>query len=69
MEIAVAAIALITLFCGRSVCLADPQPKLKLTAKKAKHLDEMREYMEYLVLEEQLKKAQHSQAYSKASHR
>ncbi len=57
MEVAVAAIALITIFCGKSICLEDSSSKLKLNAQKSKHLDEMREYMEYMVLEEQLSQA------------
>lgn len=57
MEVAVAAIALITIFCGKSICLEDSSSKLKLNAQKSKHLDDMREYMEYMVLEEQLSQA------------
>ena len=57
MEVAVAAIALITIFCGKSICLEESSSKLKLNAQKSKHLDEMREYMEYMMLEEQLTQA------------
>ncbi len=61
MEVAVAAIALITFFCGRSVC-CEPSPKLKLKAGQSKEMDlMMNEYMEYMALEDQLQKDQYRQ--------
>ena len=61
MEVAVAAIALITFFCGRSVC-CEPSPKLKLKSSYNRDLDlMMNEYMEYLAREEQLQKDQYQQ--------
>jgi hypothetical protein len=55
MEVAVAAIALITIFCGKAVCQESPTPRL--SPQKSRNLDEMREYMEYVILEEQLSQA------------
>lgn len=58
MEVAVMAIALITFFCGRSVC-CEPQTKLKLKPNQAKELGSMvNDYMEYILLEEQMEKDQ-----------
>lgn len=55
MEVAVAAIALITLFCGKAVCLENSSSRPSM--QKSRDLDEMREYMEYMLLEEQLSHA------------
>ena len=61
MEVAVAAIALITFFCGRSVC-CEPSPKMKLKPSHSKDLDlMMNEYMEYMAMEDQLQKDQYQQ--------
>ncbi len=61
MEVAVAAIALITFFCGRSVC-CDPSPKLKLKPGHSKDMDlMMSDYMEYMAMEDQLQKDQYHQ--------
>lgn len=58
MEVAITAIALITFFCGRSIC-CEPQTKLKLKPNQAKELGSMvNEYMEYVMLEEKLEKEQ-----------
>lgn len=64
MEIAVAAVAIITLICGRSVCFEDPAKKQKKkTAKQAKRLGELLgDYLEQAVLQEGL----NSKAQTKA---
>jgi len=61
MEVAVAAIALITVFCGRSVC-CDPSPKLKFKAGQSREMDlMMNEYMEYMAMEDRLQQDQYQQ--------
>jgi hypothetical protein len=64
MEVAVAAIALITFVCGRSVCCG-PSPKLKLKPSQAKDfgftMNDYQEYMEYMAMEDQLQKDQYHQ--------
>ncbi|NJN31962.1 MAG: hypothetical protein HC824_17210 [Synechococcales cyanobacterium RM1_1_8] len=59
MEVAVAAIALITFFCGRSVC-CEPSPKLKLKSSRDFNLtiDDYQDYMAYVAMEDQLQKEQ-----------
>lgn len=52
MEVAVAAIAVITICCGRSVCFTQGSSK----ARQGQDLDEMRDYLEYMLLEEQMPK-------------
>ena len=52
MEVAVAAIAVITICCGHSVCCTDRRSKVR----QDRDLDEMRDYLEYMMLEEQTPK-------------
>ena len=59
MEVAVAAIAVITICCGRSVCQTDSAFSSRSKLQSGRELDEMRDYLEYMMLEEQISKTGH----------